>query len=70
MVGDLNYHKMHGKTWVNSTDENSEVFSFLEALRETYLYQHVTIQARLGQNPNTLELILTNEEIMISDLEY
>ena len=45
---------------------------FLESIKDTYLIQHVkeNTRYRSGIQPSLLDLILTNEEDMVSDLEY
>ena len=45
---------------------------FLECLRDSFLYQHVKEPTRYrSQNvPSILDLILTNEESMVSNLQY
>ena len=46
--------------------------SFLECIRDCFLYQHVTepTHYRGNQRPSVLDLILTNKENMIQDLVY
>ena len=43
-----------------------------ECLRDSYLYEHVTspTHSRAGQIANILDLILTNEELMVEDLTH
>ena len=50
----------------------SEEEKFLEALRDSYLYQHALepIRARGTNEPSTIDLILTGEENQLSDLVY
>ena len=45
---------------------------FLDTMRDTYLYQHITqpTRHRHGQNANILDLVITNGEDMINNLEY
>ena len=45
---------------------------FLNIVHDCLLFQHVThpTRYRQGYTPSTLDLVLTNEEGMISDLEY
>ena len=46
--------------------------AFVECFKDNYLYQHVfePTHRRPGQREDTLELILTNEEQMINNLEH
>ncbi|CAG2200123.1 unnamed protein product [Mytilus edulis] len=73
IMGDYNYPEMNWDSW-NSPGESTESneYRFLENLQENFLFQHVTRPTRWrGTNtPHTLDLILTNEENMVSNLEY
>ncbi|CAG2209803.1 unnamed protein product [Mytilus edulis] len=73
IMGDYNYPEINWDSW-NSPGESTESneYKFLENLQENFLFQHVTRPTRWrGTNtPHTLDLILTNEENMISNLEY
>jgi len=44
---------------------------FLDTLKDCYSYQHVTCstRARTNQQPSTLDLVLTNEEGMVSSID-
>jgi hypothetical protein len=45
---------------------------FVDVLNDNFLYQHITepTRARVGQKANTLDLIVTNVEEIISDITY
>ena len=45
---------------------------FIECLRDAFLIQHVRepTRSRPGQRPSILDLVLTNEEQMVSNLTY
>ena len=47
-----------------------EEFKFIECLRDNYLYQHVNkpTRGRGSDTPNLVDLIMTNEEQMITDI--
>ena len=69
ITGDFNYPGIDWDTlqpYAHSTKNTP----FLECVRDSYLWQHVTspTRGRLGQNPSTLDLILTNEEQMVENL--
>ena len=72
IMGDFNYRQVDWTTWKTNGSENSNDFKFVQILRDTYLHQHVTEPTRArGTNiPSTLDLILTNEEGMVSDIKY
>ncbi len=70
IVGDFNYPEVD---WVNSTchkDEDHPASIFLEAVRDGLLIQHVKepTRWRMNQTPNTLDLVFTNKEGLVSDI--
>ncbi len=70
-VGDFNYPDISWDT-LRSGNESSEDYRFLECIQNNYLIQHVTKPTRVrGTNtPSTLDLILTNDERIIQNIEY
>ncbi|VDI15853.1 Hypothetical predicted protein [Mytilus galloprovincialis] len=72
-MGDFNYPEINWETWNTKGDRpNSTENKFLEALQDNFLYQHTTKPTRWrgADTPHTLDLLITNEEEMISNLEY
>ena len=72
IVGDFNIKEID---WTNMcTPENKNHIStlFLECLRDCFSFQHVKepTRYRFQNDPNVLDLILTNEEDMVSNLIY
>ncbi|CAC5371801.1 unnamed protein product [Mytilus coruscus] len=73
IMGDYNFPEINWGSWNSPGDSTeSNEYKFLENLQENFLFQHVTRPTRWrGTNtPHTLDLILTNEEKMLSNLEY
>ncbi|CAG2196936.1 unnamed protein product [Mytilus edulis] len=73
IMGDFNYPEINWETWNTKGDRpNSTENKFLEALQDNFLYQHTTKPTRWrgADTPHTLDLLITNEEEMISNLEY
>jgi hypothetical protein len=70
VMGDFNFPKIDWKIWSTKGDKNSE--NFVESIRDSYLSQHVMEHTRMRVNcePSTLDLILTNDENMIEELNY
>ncbi len=71
IVGDFNHPEVD---WASSTchkDEDHPASIFLEAVRDGLLTQHVKEPTRWRekQTPNTLDLILTNKEGLVSDIK-
>ena len=61
--------------WYDSTsppDVDHPSTRFLEAVRDSFMSQHVTEPTHYRGNctPNTLDLILTNEEGMVENIKY
>ena len=70
VMGDFNFPKIDWKNWLTKGDKISE--NFVESIRDSYMFQHVTENTRMRENcePSTLDLILTNDENMIEELNY
>ena len=72
VIGDFNFPSL---TWkedaIDPVNRTAEDAQFLESTRDAFLFQHVhePTRYRLHQHANTLDLIFTNEEGMVSDLE-
>ena len=71
-VGDFNFNKINWCNWTTPHNGESKGEQFIEAMRDSYLYQHVeeTMRCRGTDNPSTIDLIFTNEENHISKLNY
>ena len=73
IAGDFNYPGIEWQSWT-TREENTdgEEYRFIETMRDCYLYQHVNSETRgRGANkPNLLDLILTNEEGMVTNMQH
>ena len=72
IVGDSNLPQID---WINNlcrTPESHYAHKFLSTVQDTFLFQHVTEPTRFreGFSPSLLDLILTNEEGMVTSLDY
>ena len=73
IFGDFNLPSIN---WENyscpGTDSNNINFKFIECIRDCYLFQHITEPTRQRGNdsPSTLDLLFTNEQHMVSHIEY
>lgn len=69
ICGDFN---TPGVDWRNWTSHGEPAHLLLDTLRDSYLFQHITEPTRLRgtDNPSLLDLVLTNEELMISETSY
>ena len=72
ILGDFNFKKINWLNWSTPCHENSKEEKFLEALRDSFLHQHVLepTRSRGTDKPSTLDLILTNEEAHVPELNY
>ena len=74
LVGDFNYNDVNWETFTMNASSSDPKPSedFLEVLSTCSLYQHVSEPTRFkqGVSPSLLDLVITNEEGMISDLSY
>ena len=71
-VGDFNLPDINWKNWTTkSNNSNNLNFKFVECLRDAFMSQHVTdpTRGRGSNDPNVLELILSNDEDIIGDVE-
>ena len=69
ICGDFNFPHID---WSLITGDNSHTQAFVETIQDMFLYQHVYKPTRYRPNatPHILDLILTNEENMVNDLQY
>ena len=71
MVGDFNLPGIYWDSWTSDANNRNEEL-FIETLRDNYLYQHVTknTRGRGSDAPHLLDLILTNEEGMVNQVNH
>lgn len=72
LMGDFNLPNINWTTESCSGNENNIDHKFLETVKDNFLFQHIDKPTRWRgtDTPHILDLIMTNEENMISDLEY
>lgn len=72
IAGDFNYPRINWDNWSTDSDVLGDEFLFIEALRDIHLYQHITspTRARGSDTPQILDLVLTNEEGMVEEVEH
>ena len=74
LMGDLNFRGIDWETIKNNennTSQRNENDNFIQCIRDSFLFQHITepTRQRGSDKPSILDLILTNEEKMISDIK-
>jgi len=72
IAGDFNYSEINWIDWYSTGSDTHYTNDFIQAVQDCFLFQHVTrpTRYRLGNVPNPLDLILSNEEGMVSSLDY
>lgn len=72
IAGDFNYGSIDWDLMQSTESIDHPSSKFVECVNDTFLCQHVLEETRFrhGQRPSRLDLVLTNESNMITDLEY
>ena len=73
VMGDFNYPGIEWDTWnVKGDSTTSQEYRFMESVQDSYLFQHISKPTRWrgADSANVLDLVFTNEEHMISSIEY
>jgi len=72
IMGDLNFPEIDWENEISRTLIDHPSQKFLECFRDCFLYQHVRhpTHYRGTQKPNILDLVMTNEENMVKNLEF
>ena len=72
VTGDFNYKHINWETWETPKNETSPEHRFINCIQDNYWYQHVIMPTRHRERdePSTLDLIFTNEENMIENIDY
>ena len=70
LMGEFNYPNI--KCDSESTESNTVEDTFIENIRDNFLFQHITMptRGRLGNKSNIVDLIFTSEEGMVEDVTY
>ena len=71
-IGDFNFPTINWENWTTPHIEESKEEKFLEAIRDSFLLQHVDepTRCRGSDDPSLIDLIFTSEENQIRDLQY
>ena len=71
-MGDFNFRDINWSDMTTASNEQHNSTLFIESIRDSFLFQHVTKPTRIRENnePSILDLIFTNEEEMVSDIQY
>ena len=73
IMSDFNYLDIDWENW-NTKGDNTNIheYKFVESIQDNFLHQHTRKPTRWRgtDNPHIVDLIVTNEETMISNLEH
>lgn len=71
-VGDFNFRTIDWSGWSSPHGEESKEEKFLEAVRDSFLFQHIQepTRCRGTDDPSVIDLIFSCEEDQISNLNY
>ena len=72
IVGDFNYKHIDWDAWSTSRNDSSNEQLFINSIQDTYCYQHISAPTRYreGEEPSILDLVFTNEEAMIQQIQH
>ena len=72
LLGDFNYKDINWNSWTTFHGDDSKEVKFIEAIRDCFLYQHIDKPTRIRGNddPSLVDLLLTNEELQVSDVVH
>ena len=72
IVGDFNYGSLDWDLMQSTESLNHCSSLFIECIKDLFLYQHVKdcTRHRVGQSSSRLDLIFSNEQGMVTDLDY
>ena len=71
-MGDFNYNQINWTTVSTQRGEDTPEAKFIEAVRDSFLIQHVTevTRSRGNDKPSIIDLIFSDEEMQVSGIQY
>ena len=72
IIGDFNYKDINWTSWTTGHGEESKEQKFIDTIRDCFFFQHVQqfTRRRGNDQPSTLDLVFTDEEMQISELKH
>lgn len=72
IIGDFNLPTINWENWTTPHGEDSKEERFLDAIRDSFLYQHIDepTRCRGTDDPSTIDLIFTCEQNQVQNLQY
>ena len=61
VMGDFNYRDIDWSHWISEAPEEHSSYGFIDAVRDSFRYQHVNFNARYKENlrPSMLDLVFS-----------
>ena len=71
VMGDFNYRDIDWEHWISEASEDHGSHRFIEAVRDSFLYQHVYFNTRFrdNQRPSMLYLVFSSDELLVCNFE-
>ena len=71
-LGDFNFRNINWFAWTTPHSKESREEQFIETIRDWYIDQHLLepTRSRSINNLSLIDLVLTNEVMQVSDVEY
>ena len=65
IMGDFNFRDINWNHWISEAPEEHISHGFIEADRDSFLYQHVNFNTRFrdNQSPSLLDLVFSSDEL-------
>ena len=72
IIGDFNYGGINWSSWTTRHGTEGTEAKFIEVIKDCFLHQHIDIPTRRrgDDTPSQLDLILTDEEMQVSDVKH
>ena len=72
IVGDFNFKDINWETWTTPHGLDSKEQKFIDTVKDCFFFQHIqgATRKRGNDEPSTLDLILTDEEMQVSDVTW
>ena len=71
IIGEFNFPDINWDNWPTAKNEHHDCPKFMDCIMDCYLNQHISDETRMRErrNTNTIDLVFTNMEHMIENLE-
>ena len=72
IMGDFNYKLINWSNWSTTKNETSNEYKFIEAVKDSYLFQHIKepTRSRGTQRENLLDLVFTDDQNRIDNITH